>query len=149
MTKETHAARALLAYHNFGLARRLARKVFLEATPEAKKRVAAAILDLIPEAVRSSTYNQVQAYVLDAGHAYVSSKTFATKAQHLIEVNADRWLRETIDTVILNKAKQVVEQYTKTYDGSQFIKTISGRFQAAVEAEVKIMAERKVREANP
>jgi hypothetical protein len=149
MTKETYAARALLAYHNFGLARRLARKVFLEATPEAKKKVAAAIMELVPEAVRGTTWPQVQAFVLKVGHEYVASPGFAAKAQRIIDANVDRWLGEAIDGAISNKARAMVETYLKTYDGSQFVKTIPGRVQAAVEAEIKLAAQHKVKEVHP
>lgn len=137
MSKETQAARALLAYFNRPLITRLVKLVLNESSPEVRKKVANEIInELVPKATNEA-YNAVLEKVNEFSARYLAGETFRKKMEEFVAHNLIRWMESVLEAKIVERARAEVERYTKTLDGSSFLKTLPGRFQAAAEAEIQ------------
>jgi hypothetical protein len=147
MARETQAARALLAYFNRPLVRKLVKFVIDESSPEARKKTANAIIqEVLPKAT-----NEVYAVALEKAlafaKAYTATKAFEKKMEDFVAHNLDHWMRNILDSKIKERAAHEVDRYLKGWDGSSFIKTIPGRLQAEVEREILQQAKAKAQSA--
>lgn len=137
MSKEAQAARALLAYFNRPLIARLVKSVLNESSPDVRKKVANEIInELVPKATIEA-YTTVLKRVNAFSAKYLETETFKKKMEELVAYNCDRWMSATLQEKIVDRARADVDRYTKTFEGSSFLKTLPGRFQAAVEAELQ------------
>lgn len=143
MSRESTAARALLAHFNSQLAGRIARRVLKEVSPEAKKRMANAIFDLIPKVSSEVFWKKVLAAVEMEGALHVASAAFKAKVQRQVEADADRWILPAIEAAVKDRIVNAVKASVAGHAMKTYTDAIPGRFQAALEREIERVAREK------
>jgi hypothetical protein len=146
MSHDTVAARALLAHFNSQLADRLVRRVLKVHDKEAGQRLADAILDQIPIVAGQKVYHNVLNFVTEATPRYLESRAFQEKSKARLEPNIDQWMRDESERKIRDLASQHASTVIKSWNNQEFLKTLTGRFQALVEEGIRKLAEDKALE---
>lgn len=147
MSKETTAARALLAHFNSQLAGRLARRVLKEVSPEARRKLANEIVNMVPKACSDSVWQPVLKFVSDRGAAYVATPGYAAKVQRCVEQNADSWISDAVHATIKEKVTYVVRQAVDKLSRA-YMDAVPCQFQSALEQGIKRVARERAEAAS-
>ena len=147
MSKESVAARALLAHFNNQLAGRLVRRLLKNENKEAWQRLSDAVFDLIPTAAKEKLWFRVVQYVETEGARYIASEAFQKRAKALLDANTGRWLPQAEEQVIKEQVFNHVQRFIKAYDVTQYLKDGSGRFKALYDEETRRLAHAKAFES--
>ncbi len=106
--RETAAARALLAYHNFHLAGKLARGILKAASPTATARIAEAIIKEMLQKPQD-IYAAVRTQVMVLAAEYVETPAFKGQIASILKVNAVPWGNQIIGEVMRERLKADIQ----------------------------------------
>jgi len=140
MTRESTAARALVAHFNQELASRLVRRILKEKSEVAWNLLANRVLELIPSAAREVLWGRVCKYVEREGESYIDSDKYRSVVAKLVEQHANVWAGELIQRSLLSLAQERVRKLMNSYDMSPFLKGLQGRLQLEIEKEISRVA---------
>jgi uncharacterized protein YehS (DUF1456 family) len=139
-SRDTRAARALLAHFNHELAGRLVNRLLRVEDKKAWQALSDAVLVLIPLAAKEKVWSQILDYAEKFGTQYVTTESFKKLADKCLSRCVEGWIEQAVNQVVKERAHMYVTGSIKNYENVQFLKTIPGKFQAYVDEAIRLHA---------